>query len=257
MSADIDIERIHLQQTLYRSKNPTRRWLHTIRKQWVVSKIGQVAREKKIDAALEVGPGAGVYIPFLLQAADRVSISDCDTAYLDHVSTQFKSARVHAVQDDITRTGMRFDSFDLILFSEVIEHIDDSPKALENLYRLLKPTGALILTTPQKFSPLEMLSKIAYLPGIIDIVTWIYREPVLSAGHTNLMTENELNRQMSAVGFQVVDRYKSGLYLPLIAEFSGRAGLTLARALEKMIQGTRLDMFLWTQCYVLKKQSKQ
>jgi 2-polyprenyl-3-methyl-5-hydroxy-6-metoxy-1,4-benzoquinol methylase len=42
--------------------------------------------------------------------------------------------------------------FDVILFCEVIEHLIENPIfALNNLYRVLKPNGTLILTTPNVF----------------------------------------------------------------------------------------------------------
>ena len=41
------------------------------------------------------------------------------------------------------------DSFDLILFSEVLEHLSKSPKLLfSEIRRVLKPNGLLLLTTP-------------------------------------------------------------------------------------------------------------
>lgn len=39
-------------------------------------------------------------------------------------------------------------SFDVILCSEVFEHLPDAPKALDEFARLLKPGGKLILTAP-------------------------------------------------------------------------------------------------------------
>ena len=39
--------------------------------------------------------------------------------------------------------------FDCIVFSEVLEHLYESPiKILEELYRVIKPGGILLLTTP-------------------------------------------------------------------------------------------------------------
>lgn len=40
------------------------------------------------------------------------------------------------------------EKFDLILFSEVLEHLVDTDTAIRNLHRLLKPSGLLILSTP-------------------------------------------------------------------------------------------------------------
>jgi len=41
MVMDIDQNLVELQQTIYQSQNPTRRWLHTLRKDWIIDKINQ------------------------------------------------------------------------------------------------------------------------------------------------------------------------------------------------------------------------
>lgn len=242
---------VALQQTLYTSQNPSRRYLHTIRKNWVVSRIKTYAGKGR-GRVLEVGPGAGFYLPVLLEAAQRVWVSDREAAFLAHLAS-YRKKGVSLVNDDITRTRIAQGSMDFILCTEVIEHIKASRAALDSLFRILNPGGILILTTPQKFSPLEILSNIAYLPGIIDLVRLVYKEPILKAGHINLMTEKQLIRQIRSAGFCIVEQQKTGLYLPLVAEFAGRAGRDLAVGLEKKIKGTGLDFLLWTQYYVLTK----
>ena len=55
-------------------------------------------------------------------------------------------------------------SFDAILCSEVLEHIPDPIKALDELARLLKPRGKLILTAP--FSWLVRFAPYYYYSGL-------------------------------------------------------------------------------------------
>ncbi len=43
-------------------------------------------------------------------------------------------------------------SFDKVLCSEVIEHIPDAPQALQEIRRVLRPGGSLVLSTPNKGS---------------------------------------------------------------------------------------------------------
>jgi len=49
---------------------------------------------------------------------------------------------------DITSVPEKDASFDVILCSEVLEHVPDPTKALDEFARLLKPGGKLILTVP-------------------------------------------------------------------------------------------------------------
>src|SRR5690606_37277644 len=80
MSSPTEQELIELQETLYNSKNPTRRWLHEARRDWIVQRIqsaGTCAR------ALEVGPGSGIYLPELAKVARQVVATDVEEAYLN------------------------------------------------------------------------------------------------------------------------------------------------------------------------------
>lgn len=49
---------------------------------------------------------------------------------------------------DITNLGLQADSVSTIICSEVLEHVDQDEKALQELRRVLKPGGRLILTVP-------------------------------------------------------------------------------------------------------------
>lgn len=54
-------------------------------------------------------------------------------------------------------------SFDAILCSEVLEHVPDPSKALDEFARLLKPSGKLILTAP--FASLVHFAPYHYCTG--------------------------------------------------------------------------------------------
>lgn len=245
-------ELVGLQETLYTSKNPTRRWLHCSRRDWINNAIANFAIGR--GTALEVGPGAGGYLPVLAGAFDFVTAADIEDAYLEHVKGLDSTyPNLKFIVDDITASKLPGQSFDLILCTEVIEHIANSPAALVNLAGLLKQNGVLILSTPQRYSPLEVFAKIAFLPGIIQIVRWIYKEPIIETGHINLLTEGELKTQLSNAGLSIQVQYKSGMYVPLIAEFTSRFGMKFLKKLEYLLTGSAWDWLLWTQYYVLRR----
>jgi SAM-dependent methyltransferase len=249
-------ELLGLQETLYSSKNPTRRWLHCTRRDWIIEKIRTCARQNA-GRALEVGFGSGVYLPVLAALYKEVFATDLQEIFVDHAKLLSSTCpNVHAMTDDITHSQLPANSFDLVLCSEVIEHIADSQKAISEIGRLLKPHGILILSTPQPLSPLELTAKIAFLPGVIELVRLVYKEPVLETGHINLMSGNTIASQLRAAGLSVREQFKSGVYLPLIAEFLREPGLRLERWLESKVRGGRLDALLWVQYYVAEKVSR-
>jgi SAM-dependent methyltransferase len=201
-----------------------------------------------MEAAMEVGPGSGVYIPTLTGLFKSVTVTDIDEEFVANLAT-FKERypNLTIIRDDITRTSLPDESFNLILCSEVIEHIHDSEAALRSMRRLLKPGGVLVLSTPQKWSTMESVCKIAFLSGIISLVRLVYREPILKANHINLLTRKGLDRQLSSAGFKTVERFCSGLYLPLLAELTGRVGLAIEKWLESKLRGGPIEGLLWTQ----------
>jgi 2-polyprenyl-3-methyl-5-hydroxy-6-metoxy-1,4-benzoquinol methylase len=243
-------ELLALQQTLYRSKNPTRRWLHCRRRDWIMAALRATPPAAR-GRALEVGPGSGVYLPLLAELFAEVTASDVEQSFLVHAAgLAAEHPNVRAVQDDVTASALPARHFDVVLCSEVIEHIGDSSAALREIHRILKPGGTLLLSTPLPASPLEVTSKVAYLPGVVRVVRAIYREPVLDPGHINLLPEAEVRRQLAAAGFRVERHDKSGFYLPLIAEFGGRPAQRLFEAVERRIRGGALGALLWTQYYI-------
>src|SRR6266481_1664699 len=78
-----DAELLALLETLYSSRNPTRRWLHCTRRDWIIAKLRECARIRP-GRALEVGFGAGVYLPALCESYREVVATDLDQAHLNH-----------------------------------------------------------------------------------------------------------------------------------------------------------------------------
>jgi SAM-dependent methyltransferase len=245
-----DTELLTLLETLYNSRNPTRRWLHCTRRDWIIGRIRDCASERP-GRALETGFGAGVYLPVLAESYREVVAADLDQAHLDHAQpllSQYPNLRL--VIDDITRSQLPEASFDLVLCSEVLEHIPDAARVIDGLRRLLAPGGILILSTPQRHSLMELACKVAFMPGVIDLVRRIYGEAIFETGHINLLTERELTTALMGRGFRIRERFKSGLYLPLVAEFGVGPGLRVAQWLEARLRTGPLSFLLWTQYYV-------
>jgi 2-polyprenyl-3-methyl-5-hydroxy-6-metoxy-1,4-benzoquinol methylase len=245
---------VELQETLYSSKNPTRRWLHNARKDWVCDALRESAKIHTCPCSLEIGPGGGVYLPLLADISDSVVAADIENEYLqqaEKIAQQLDN--LNCVTDDITNSNLPAKQFDLVLCTEVIEHIEDSQAALNCLGGLLAESGRLVLSTPQRYSPLEICAKIAFLPGIINIVRLIYREPIIPTGHINLLTEKQLKEQFLRASLVIVSEHKTGFYLPIVAELFGHLGLRFEKWLEAKLCYSAFSGLLWTQCYVLKR----
>lgn len=71
--------------------------------------------------------------------------------HLDYVTTDLISPLAQ-VKADICNLPFTDNSFDLILCNHVLEHIPDDKKAMQELYRVLKPNGMAILQVPLDYN---------------------------------------------------------------------------------------------------------
>lgn len=241
---------LELQRTLYSSINPTRRALHEVRRDWIIDRI-RLHQRPNVGRAIEIGPGSGVYLPVLAQSFADVTASDVEPEFLAAAEALAQChPNISVLTDDIVRSSLPSAAFDLVLCTEVIEHIPDSAAALATMHRILRLGGVLILSTPQRYSTLELAAKVAFLPGIISLVRRVYKEPIIETGHINLLTARGARQQLRQAGFAIEESFISGLYLPIIAEFCGALGRDFEQACEALIKRIGLTGMLWTQYYV-------
>lgn len=243
-----------LQQTLYSSSNYTRRRLHRMRLRWVTRAIEKHSTNVPGLSALEYGPGSGIYLPVLARNFAAVTAADIENAYLSAIaplSAQLQGLRL--VEDDIQDSHFADDSFSLVLCSEVLEHVPDPERSLKTLHRILRPGGIAIVTTPQRRSLMELSCKIAFLPGVVQLVRKIYREPVLPLGHISLRSCTAFTQAIVDSGLKIVEHEKFGLYVPVLAEFGKDWGGRAIESLERRWRQTAMSRLFWTQAYVLRK----
>ncbi len=246
---------IEVQDVLYQSRNPTRRYLHRRRKTWVLRQIEAWAPRTAGRVALEVGPGSGVYLPSLSRRFVSVVASDVMFAFLDRarlLSAQYDNLSIK--QDDIARTSHQAGSMDLVLCTEVVEHIPQVERVIPSLAGLLAPDGVLILTTPQAWSTVEVCARLLRCPGVPWLLRRVYGEPVDNLHHVSLHTAAQLQRRIADAGLSVVASDQFSFYVPGLAEAGGRRAARLARGAESFV-GRYLPGLLWTQAYVLRRRA--
>jgi len=99
---------------------------------------------------LDFGCGSGVMLPFLCEISTRVTAMDIDLHPFNQVSRQRAfpaNLQVHDARQ-VTLKDLPKASFDLIVATDVLEHVADLPGTLTDMGALLKPGAQIVISGP-------------------------------------------------------------------------------------------------------------
>jgi SAM-dependent methyltransferase len=129
---------------------------------FVYRAVEDLAAERRVSAAdlsiLEVACGVGGITLPLARLGARVRALDIDANDVATLTAQARAMRFDnltaGVEDAFT---FRHDArYDVVVASEVMEHVLDPDALLDNMVRHLAPGGLLIVTTPNGYGPWEL-----------------------------------------------------------------------------------------------------
>ena len=106
---------------------------------------------RKFVKAIEIGCGEG----FSTQRLRKLLPSNIELSASEFVGELVPKAKkrnpaVKIIEESIYDTTHKDNTFDLIFLLEVLEHLDYPDKALEELARIIKPDGFLVLGVPRE-----------------------------------------------------------------------------------------------------------
>lgn len=107
--------------------------------------IHQVAPDCAFQDILEVGGGRSGLTAFLYPDA-RVTNLDMNPDYAEAPCNQ--EARVQFVCGDATALPFEDHSFDAVTMFDLLEHVPDDAQAIAEAFRVLRPGGWLLISTP-------------------------------------------------------------------------------------------------------------
>lgn len=126
------------QQTV--SKNPLRAWFHTSRYEILNSLVHRYHQPNKV--IMDIGCGSCVW------NTDHLLVIgvDINENMLQHAKTsgrlsEYKVSEISSIDFDDA-------SVDIIVISEVLEHLLDFEKTIDEIHRILKPNGIMISSVP-------------------------------------------------------------------------------------------------------------
>ena len=104
--------------------------------------------EKKPDNLLDVGCGDGTFTRLLKEAAEAKEVFGLEIAPEAVSSAQQKGIKASQLNIDENPFPFSDNYFDMVYCGEVIEHVFDTDHLLDEIYRVLKPNGIGVISTP-------------------------------------------------------------------------------------------------------------
>ena len=139
---------------------------------------------------LEAGCGEGYGADLIAKVARRVVAVDYDEFAVAHVLSRYP--RVEALQANLAELPLPDASVDVVVNFQVIEHLWDQPQFVAECARVLRPSGLLMVSTP---------NRVTFSPG---------RDTPINPFHTRELNAAELTELLLDAGFCQVS--VSGLF---------------------------------------------
>jgi 2-polyprenyl-3-methyl-5-hydroxy-6-metoxy-1,4-benzoquinol methylase len=131
----------------YSHPNPFINWLFWQRLHKVMN---YVEKNAPYEHVLDFGCGSGVMLPFLCGISQRVTAIDIDLLPLERVSRLHAfpaNLQVHDARE-VSLKDLPKASFDIIVATDVLEHVADLSGTLTDMEALLKPGGQIVISGP-------------------------------------------------------------------------------------------------------------
>lgn len=122
---------------------------YSLRKRLKMPILMKALNIKKDNVVLDVGCGAGIFSAAMSKKAKEVYGLDYSKTNINAVKKRYKHIQnIKFVKGDATKMPFKAGFFDVILATEIIEHIQDDNKFVKECCRVLKKGGRLVVTTP-------------------------------------------------------------------------------------------------------------
>ena len=113
-------------------------------------------------------------------------------------------------------------SFDGAFVNEVLEHVTDEQQALQDIYRVLRPGGYLVVISPNRWFPFEghavniAVAKYKFRFGPVPLVPWMPERLTRKWTLARNYWPHELTSQVRNAGFAILEK---GFIWPVLEQY--------------------------------------
>jgi ubiquinone/menaquinone biosynthesis C-methylase UbiE len=175
----------------------------------VVAEIPPTPKQKILD----IGCGDGV-LPYLIYQKTKSEITGVDTDKESLKAGERKlaemGAKIKLVEGSAYQLPFAKNYFDVVIATEVIEHLQNTEKFLAEMGRVLKPGGKVIITTPVKLSaiPEDSMHVKEFTPKELQVVIREYFQKVSLVTTHSLLLKKIYLWQASSLGRVHVEPFR-------------------------------------------------
>ncbi len=154
------------------------------------------------DVLVDVGCGSGGVLEFCSKHAGEIIALDIDNEAISRIGQKSIFAQAGNVSF-LSASGEDLPLADAVatkvLCIEVLEHVDDPRKVMDELYRIGKPNCTYLISVPGQFSE-EIMSRV----GPVEI----FQKP----HHIRVFSEIEIHKLITDSGFLIVSKASAGFF---------------------------------------------
>lgn len=173
--------------------------------------------------ALDLGCGRGFYTKALaiLHPDVQITALDLNEKYLKQARKLITENNVNLVKADARNLPFTESSFDFVVCSEVLEHIQEDEKVISEIKRVLTKNGTALITVPHKnypflWDPINWILQRLFNKHIPSDIWWLAG---IWADHIRLYSEEDLVAKVKKAGFGVEKIWRSTYYCLPFAHF--------------------------------------
>lgn len=157
---------------------------HTKKLKCILRRLDEYGTEAGSSALriLDYGCGNGSAVTrFLCAAGHQVVGVDSHEESINYATVHFASPNCHFILGDWVTVTVRQDKFNVVLFADILEHVEEPGELLRYAKSVLLPGGRVLVSIPNGFGPFEIESYISRLPVVGSLSLKLVRVPVVLA----------------------------------------------------------------------------